>query len=538
MTIAYRRCAHAFALATALSVATQASAEPPHTQPAGPPPDPDVVVAPAPDGARGNLAPRNPLDVSDVIKDYQDLRAAGVGGAQAGLGPESGVATLVQDVAQVVLDLAADRSFEFARARLNGWLKCQATPQPALQFKQTCALIEELSLNTLAKLPKSLRDALAMDLFEHVRVKLPLDSSGSASALSALMQNVSSVLGATMQDSSMLGDQHADALVSLLVQKLITAEGENLPKEVRVGIAALLKCELAGMAQCDVTRNALELRDRGSALDAAQQRSALVIATHLMSARALMLDTHEAQSLGRVKHAVQAWVEIAVAITKQSCAGGCDAAGNEARIRSAGHGLLAILDRNNGDAIMALRDFLDADPDQKRALRILVRMVQIAQAKPGEERQGAIRELASAFTARTDRGGDAIASLGGTLALAVGDRVGHGQSALYAPVALSLGLAVQRLPEDPQHLGWLVSLSAFDLGQYVTFQQGLKVRSPELADIVSPALTLALSYGYELPFIIGLSGGYAPNYTFKAGGRGAAYAGLIAGVHVPLLDLN
>ncbi|APR79113.1 Hypothetical protein A7982_04460 [Minicystis rosea] len=189
--------------------------------------------------------------------------------------------------------------------------------------------------------------------------------------------------------------------------------------------------------------------------------------------------------------------------------------------------------------------------DMQRALRLLGGILQHAETytksapkddkatqAQHEQRTKILESLTRDMTNRRDRGGDAIFSLGGSLRAAGGARVsptGADSAKFYGPVSLPIGFGLQAA----KHVH--VELSLVDLGQYLSYQEGGKVRKPEPLDALAPSVTLGAYWGTEFPFMIGATVGYSPQYGFDSAGKkdkGSINVGLAAGVYVPFLDLN
>lgn len=114
------------------------------------------------------------------------------------------------------------------------------------------------------------------------------------------------------------------------------------------------------------------------------------------------------------------------------------------------------------------------------------------------------------------------------------------------PIGLTLGLSVTHLTQDSSRPGAFVELGFIDLGQYVSFEGGGKLREPRPDDILSPWLTAGLAWGTQNPFFIAVTAGVSPTFRVSDGNddasddevAGSFNLGLTTGVHVPLLDLN
>lgn len=164
-----------------------------------------------------------------------------------------------------------------------------------------------------------------------------------------------------------------------------------------------------------------------------------------------------------------------------------------------------------------------------------------------DERQAArkliLEELTRRMTDRSDRGGDHIVSLGGSLRLVGGWRsnVHFARNAFEGPLSLTLGLAYDYVG-DESDIGFHLELGVLELGNYLTFEDGVEVREPDVLDGLSVSITPAIAFGRELPIIVGGVFGYSPAVTLEEDdsdkGSGSIYFGVVVGVAVPLLDFN
>jgi hypothetical protein len=202
------------------------------------------------------------------------------------------------------------------------------------------------------------------------------------------------------------------------------------------------------------------------------------------------------------------------------------------------------------------------DKDQTKALRLLSTITAYAatytttdgNSKDAHARRTALLEsLTKDMTDRTDRDGDKIASIGGSLRIVGGWRIGRKRresgdanntfhdDALAAPLSLPLGFAVDRV-ETSKRRGWHLEVGVLDLGQYLSLDKNTELAEPDLITAFSPSLTLAASWGKELPMFFGATAGYTPGFDFDPDNdkdkKGAWHIGLTAGIYVPLFDFN
>jgi hypothetical protein len=199
-------------------------------------------------------------------------------------------------------------------------------------------------------------------------------------------------------------------------------------------------------------------------------------------------------------------------------------------------------------------------PEQRRGLRLLAGVVQYAgtygQGQPGatdeqkhEQRTKILESLTADMTQRTDRKGDWILSLGGSLGLVGGGRFRSGESIPTSPLALSLGVALQKVDDGGLHL----ELGIVDLAQYLSFEKetgdtmggsrSIVVGEPDVEDVLSPSIRIGLQWGRNMPVYVAAMGGYSPFYEFTSADgatakRGSLNFGITVGAYVPLFDAN
>jgi hypothetical protein len=199
--------------------------------------------------------------------------------------------------------------------------------------------------------------------------------------------------------------------------------------------------------------------------------------------------------------------------------------------------------------------------DVPKAMRVLATVTAYAATYTGanasseeahDQRTSLLKSLTADMSNRTMRGGDTIASFGGSLRLVGGIRAGHSSTdasmmetrdmVVAAPLSLPLGFALDHLWKDDWRSGIHIELGLLDLGQYLSWEEGGKVATPDLTVALSPSATVGYFWGRQLPFFVGGTFGYTPGFDFDsddaADKKGAYNIGLTAGFYVPLLDLN
>jgi hypothetical protein len=193
--------------------------------------------------------------------------------------------------------------------------------------------------------------------------------------------------------------------------------------------------------------------------------------------------------------------------------------------------------------------------DYKKALKIVGIIFRYAQTYTGDDPSSAeakdvrvqvIKDVSDELTDRTDRGGDTVVSLGGSLRAVGGLRsqVDH-QSSFYGPISLPLGFGLQHYCLNHNKHGFHMDVGVVDLGQYVSFQEDAEVAEPDWEDALAPSLSLGYFYGTHVPMIVGVTGSYSPHYSFDPDfdpdidkHDGSWNAGIYFGFYVPLWDFN
>lgn len=373
---------------------------------------------------------------------------------------------------------------------------------------------------------------------------------------------------------------------------------ERVPPELRpvvLASAALFVCEtyivegkIDRLASCDVSR---EVDRFASGVDWStdRQERAPAVGRSLARSMQLALDAKPGEGADKVASTPRAVAALAGAFdaacyavdrTKEL---GCPAtldvpAGDAERVvkpLSVARGVLeAALERDSNRLIASVGRGLDliatlqsdeaTSRERRRALRLLSGLAQYAETFAGtgdkdgakhEQRTKVLESLTADMTDRSGREGDWIVSLGGSLAAAGGWRVhapgGQGGGLFSGPLSLSLGGAVQRVPES-DYPGPHFELGVIDLAQYLSFRRDIPdgggetkaivVSKPKLSDALVPSVKVGLQWGREVPLYVAGFAQYAPFYEYETSAgvdrHGSFIFGVAAGAYVPLLDAN
>lgn len=516
-------------------------------------------------------------------------------------GGASVLAETAQIAGQIVADRASQAAYQLLRDKVQAWLRCGKTGTP---FVATCRTVAELRLQDLAMAPAVLQSALVADIVGLAVDKAPAPPAGAALGAKAVIERTIAAVVPLLAGSADvytprtadamlrayrqagLGELHAQVKVHP-IDTTIAAEGRTKeenpqcwpdgdPRDRVLALAtyAVTTCELRGATNCPVGAIVSAYVARcPDAFTADQVTMAASIAGHMQDAVSLdgppgSSGTSQPDGKARLRAVVEATFDLACLYA--SAASGpyvctLDAASSGtitgpeavAMLRSV---VVAAMDRD-GQALVtavsaALARFPDrAPPAAAKALRVIATIAAYAASYTSAEgadeahkqRTRLLESLTRDMTDRTDRGGDTIFSVGGSLRAVVGGRVGNRDDAgdrpreFWGPLSLPLGFALDVLHRDSRR-GFHFELSIVDLGGYLSWKDGAQVAEPELSDALAPAVTAGYFWGRELPFYAGLTFGVSPGFDFTpddGGDRAGAFnLGVTAGIYVPLLDLN
>jgi hypothetical protein len=177
------------------------------------------------------------------------------------------------------------------------------------------------------------------------------------------------------------------------------------------------------------------------------------------------------------------------------------------------------------------------------------------QAAASTARKDAIKDLISRLTNRAERRSGVVFSLGGSLGLVGGVRTEASGEALRgvvvaSPLHLGLGLGVDSYHGHSgaaRDFGFHGELTAFDLGQYVVFENSsFDVKKPDVKAALSPGLKLGWRFALrQTPMFLAGFAAFTPfvrhvadtaaltddgTMTFTLGG--------MLGVYIPFIDFN
>lgn len=537
------------------------------------------VTAPVEERERLSAAPAPP-GLDELVRGYPTaVPAQGQAGAAQSRGADTVADEALQAVGQVVVDRASSAALERVRDKIVEGLRCAPPARPgALQrFGRTCAVVHALRLQDLAQHGHVLLDALLRDAMAQALPDAPAEARPALELLTrVLVPEVSRVLegrvgrGAEVVAQRLIEASMADLRRAGARERLSTASGGASRGRAAIALASLahaycargasLAGGLTSLGQCPIGDYVRRAASEASVEDPAVLARAHELARHLLDAMTLQNDGAGAWRERASSAAAAAFVAACLGIDTSPELRGCPPSTELGPAPTALERLAlarfltnAALDGDPNALIVASVAAVEAasrgaaDRKTRRALRLIGGLLQytgtyadrkLDGATARERRVRLLEDLSAEMTNRSERGGDAIWSLGGSLRLAGGARFGvdSNRTALYGPLSLPLGLGFQTVAEGG--FGLHLEVSAFDLGQYVAFEEGGSVRKPELVDAIAPSFTLGAAFGKNVPFVIGPTVGYSPQFTFSDGKRGSINFGLALGLYVPLLDLN
>jgi hypothetical protein len=511
------------------------------------------------------------LTLDELVRDYPTA-APVPGGVAQSLGASELAADALQAVGQVVVGRASRAALELVRDKIAEGLRCTAGADAGgpTRFPRTCAVVGALRLQDLEQRGHVLLDALFRDALEQALSGTPAEAQAALEPLMlTLVPEVSRLLGGHAgRGAEVVAHRIIESAMTDLKrvgarQRLVLTSGGTSRGWSAVALAALAHAQCAARAGThgallSLSHCPVDDYVRGAAAEAGLDDAAVLTRGHelarlLLDAMTLQQNDAAAFRERAGSAASAAFVATCLGIDASAELKGCPPSHELGPSPSAlGRLALARFLTNaaiDGDpnalvvaAVAASRD--RADRRTKRALRLLGGLLQYTATYddrgPGghERRVRLLEDLSDEMSSREERAGDAVWSLGGSLRVGGGARFGVDSKsmAFYGPLSLPLGVGLQTVPE--RGFGLHVEVSAFDLGQYLSFEEGGRVRKPELADALAPSLMVGAALGKSMPVIVGATVGYSPQFAFSDKQRGAINVGLALGLYVPLLDLN
>jgi hypothetical protein len=545
-----------------------------------------------------NMAPPS---VGDIISAYRRSTVAdrNVPNTAASVAAEA-----ARVLGQIVVDRASQAAYSMLGQKVKAWLGCER----ADRFAATCDLLGALRLQDLAMTPTLLGAALSRDTLALVDPKD--DSAGKAVATArvvsvhplfaadtgrAASEGASSardvlddairraVIPLLSRGAHAITGRDGEAIAAAIVDRgLRFVEGKEqqlcqLPNRKRVlatAAVAFAACKVGSGCQVAQIASTIDATCAPSRLEEGQLARAASIAAHLQDAVTLQTNDENADGKGRIAAAADAAFDVACVLAHDDSARTyeceidptarapkpLDEKEKVAMVRDV---VRAAIDES-GQALAAafvralVRVLPDAEArDPRKGLRVLATIAAYASTYTSGDGEGEgaqqqrtrlLESLTRDMTHRTERGGDAIFSLGGSLRAVAGTRIGRQapggrMDAFWGPVSLPLGFGFDYLLAD-HRMGFHAELGIIDLGNYLSWDQGGEVATPDVVDAFAPTLTLGWALGRELPIYLGVTGAYSPSFDFDADApdseqrRGAWSVGGAIGAYVPLFDFD
>ncbi|HEU4404339.1 MAG TPA: hypothetical protein VFS43_03515 [Polyangiaceae bacterium] len=542
------------------------------------PPAPAPTTAPVEERERLGLAPP-PVGLDELVRAYPTAAPAqSPAGVAQGRGAVAVAEGALQAAGQAVVDRASSAALERVRDKIVEGLRC-AGPAPApapARFGRTCAVVGALRLPDLAQHGHVLLDALLRDALAQALPEAPGEARAALEPLRrVLVPEIARLLeGRVGRGAEVVAQRLVEAAMADLrrtgVRERLAAAGGASRGRSAIALAALAHAYCARgasppggattLAHCPVGDHVRRAAAEASVDDPAVLTRAHELARLLLDAMTLQSEGAGAWRERASQAAAAAFVAACLSLDASPELKGCPPAHEVGPAPSALERLAlarfltnAAIDGDPNALVVGAVAAADAaargaaDRPTRRALRLVGALLQytgtyadrkLDGVAARERRARVLEDLSAEMSDRSERDGDAIWSLGGSLRLAGGARFGvdSDRTALYGPLSLPLGLGFQTVAEGG--FGLHLEVSAFDLGQYVAFEEGGAVREPELADALAPSVTVGAAFGKSVPFVIGPTIGYSPQFAFSDGKRGAINFGLALGLYVPLLDLN
>jgi hypothetical protein len=489
-----------------------------------------------------------------------------------GIADEKDVQEIFQAIAEVVVEKARTRGMRVLEGRLRDDV-CGQSAQPILP--ETCAAITRTRLEDLAASGRELAEALIDDLCKATFTGLPEPVQDKH----LIRQLVQAAIDLTGGRHDLARDVALNVAIDLLqaMNKPAANTSKATPPEQAHTIAQVI-------FDCNANRscNAAAIRVRLSAPEdyygygyspVSWERAPAFVASALHVLRAPATTT-EAEQVASTLGLVLDFRDL----TSPTTPGSPTTLGSTEQIR---HMVDGVLERNITKVIISSLDLVPkgTNTDQllqaSKALATLGSFLTVStggrepsadeRTERREARKKALGSLIDQFGDRSNRRGDTVLSISSNLmfgpaGLAYLPSANAQDSKIVyqaTPVSLTLGLALDT--SDHKGLGFHIDLSVLDLGGYASIRSGGATATPcakdanckpdavsiAPGDVIRPAITFGPSYLFRdanLIFFVGPSVGYAPKIGVSSdavkSAQSAFYAALVAGVTIPIFDLN
>jgi hypothetical protein len=513
----------------------------------------------------------------------------GVGTAH---GLEDAAAETLQILGQIVADRASAEAYRLLKKRLEELLQCNSAPAPAPpsrngrtypkpKFQETCKVLRPLRMEDLATSRDALLGALAADGLAYLQAvqnsltpaEKRVEAIGAAVVVTAI------VVPLIIRPKLLADDSRARAIVGALeafadknwdkVDEMSKAQ-----RAIAAGVMAYTRCayevsDKPGTTVADCNFAPYADGYAGAELDA--QVAARALAAELVAVATVVGPQGQPDAVQRVLHAVDAvFASSCMLLAAPSAPEGniefcCPSPPSRIDLEQplkattwlafAQPIIDAALERDSNALVASIAHVLEVfanaeyERDHQRAFLLLGSLLQYsatyaAQTSASAEqlhdqRSKILESLTRSMTDRTARDGDDIWSFGGSLRLVGGIRVGDAKPAVLSPLGLPLGVGFDHVARGGA-AGFHLEFSPVDLGQYVAYDNRAEVKTPEVADAVSPSVTIGAGWGRSMPLVLGATFGYSPAFRLSPDKdtKGVFNAGVTLGIYVPLIDVN
>jgi hypothetical protein len=511
-------------------------------------------------------------------------------------GLNEAAAETLQILGQIVADRASAEAYRLLKLRLEKLLHCDPEAAPATApvapaagrrtfpiptFPETCKVLRPLRMEDIATSRDALLGAVSADGLSYLEAvqdslsprEKQVEEVGAAILVSAI------VVPLIVRPKLLADDSRARALVGAL-EALVDKHWDDVKwqqdkarRALAAGVLAYTRCayevsDKPGTTVEDCNFAAYADAYAGAELDT--QIAARALTAQLISVATLAGPQGQPDVVQRVLHAVDAvfassCMLAAPVSTSAPIEFRCPSPPDRIDVDKplapttwlafAQPIIDAALERDSNALLAsiahALEVFASAEyaQDHKRAFLLLGSLLQYsatyaAQSSANteqlhEQRTKILESLTRAMSDRTARDGEGIWSFGGSLRLVAGVRVGATKPAVLSPLGLPLGVGFDHVASG-NAAGFHLEFSPIDLGQYVAYDNRATVKTPELADAVSPSVTAGVGWGRSLPLVLGATFGYSPAFQLnpERNTRGVFNAGVTLGIYVPLIDMN
>ncbi|HWA71890.1 MAG TPA: hypothetical protein VG937_06145 [Polyangiaceae bacterium] len=575
-----------------LLVGTKGAAKPVETKPPVSPPPP-------PDGSESRIeAGFSSNQLNQALRAYHEKRQlsgriTATGSAQS---LDAVAGETLQILGQIVADRASAEAYRLIKDRLEKLLGCPAVagappapPAAALPgkrtfpkptFPETCKVLRPLRMEDVATSHDALQGALAADGLRYLMTiqnsltpaEKRVEEVGAALVVTAI------VVPLIVRPKLLADDTRARAVVGALEALVdkhyddVKWQTEKAKHAIAAGVLAYTRCAYEApdkpgttVADCDFAPYA----DAYAGPELDTQTAARALTAQLIAVATLTNSAGRPDAVQRVLHAVDAVFASScmlldpapVETLKFECPRAPEQIDASQPLPAttwlsfAQPIIDAALERDSNALVASiahvLQVFADAEyaETHQRAFLLLGSLLQYSRtyAAPGEataeqlheQRSKILESLTRSMTDRTAREGDDIWSFGGSLRLVGGVRVGGTKPAVLSPLGLPLGVGFDHVGREGS-AGLHLEFSPVDLGQYVAYDNRAVVKTPEVADAVSPSVTIGAGWGRSMPLVLGATFGYSPAFQLNPSNetKGVFNAGVTLGIYVPLVDVN